>query len=88
MTFFGLADTSPLWNDLEVVIRPEAEDGLILYNGNSNEGSGDFLALFLSRGFVEFAFDNGDAYTIVRYVRKRRYRVNSINLNICKTIYS
>ena len=26
----------------------------------------DFLALFLSRGFAEFTFDNGDGVTIVR----------------------
>ena len=67
LTFFGLGNTSPLWTDLEVVLRPEAEDGLVLYNGNSNDGAGDFLALFLSRGFVEFAFDNGDGVALVRY---------------------
>ncbi|XP_059078305.1 pikachurin-like [Tigriopus californicus] len=66
LTYFGLADSSPLWNDFEVVLRSEAEDGLILYNGNNNDGSGDFLALFLSRGFVEFAFDNGDGVALVR----------------------
>eukprot|EP00095_Tigriopus_kingsejongensis_P003764 snap_masked-scaffold965_size75845-processed-gene-0.0 protein:Tk03764 transcript:snap_masked-scaffold965_size75845-processed-gene-0.0-mRNA-1 annotation:"PREDICTED: pikachurin" len=65
LTYFGLADSSPLWNDFEVVLRSEAEDGLVLYNGNNNDGSGDFLALFLSRGFVEFAFDNGDGVALV-----------------------
>jgi hypothetical protein len=62
----GLRDASPLWNEFELVLKPEAEDGLILYNGNNNDGVGDFLALFLSRGFVEFAFDNGDGVTLVR----------------------
>ena len=66
LTYFGLGDSSPLWNDLDMVLKPEDEDGLIMYNGNNNDGSGDFLALFLSRGFVEFAFDNGDSVTLVR----------------------
>ena len=66
LTYLALGDSSPLWNDFEVVIRPEAEDGIILYNGNDGSREDDFLALFLSRGFAEFTFDNGDGVTIVR----------------------
>ena len=71
LTYLALGDSSPLWNDFEVVLRPEAEDGIILYNGNdggstSSRREDDFLALFLSRGFAEFIFDNGDGVTLVR----------------------
>ena len=66
LTLFGLAERSPLWNDISIVAKPEAEDGLLLYNGNRNDGAQDFIALFLSRGFVEFAFDNGDGVGTVR----------------------
>ena len=38
MTHLGLGDSSPLWNDFEIVIRPDAEDGIILYNGNDDDG--------------------------------------------------
>ena len=44
---------------------------MILYNGNANgydlDGDNeDFIAIFLSRGFVEFAFNAGDGVTLVR----------------------
>ena len=45
MTYLALGDSSPLWNDFEVVIRPEAEDGIILYNGN--DGSRDEIGFTL-----------------------------------------
>ena len=32
----------------------------------SSRREDDFLALFLSRGFAEFTFDNGDGVSIVR----------------------
>ncbi len=36
LRYAGLGDGSPLWNEFELVIRPNDEDGLILYNGNAN----------------------------------------------------
>lgn len=64
----GLQGQSPLWNEFELVLRPTSQDGLILYHGDNilSNFNTDFLAIFLSRGFVEFAFDAGDGVTLVR----------------------
>ena len=56
-----------MWNDFELVIRPTEDNGLILYNGDRSNPNGDFVAVFLSQGYIEFAFDAGDGATIVRY---------------------
>jgi hypothetical protein len=40
-------------------IRPLANDGVILYNGVSGPGSGDYVAIVLSNGFVHFSYDLG-----------------------------
>ena len=70
---FQNIDASPLWNEFEFVIRPKSSNGLIFYNGNDmfdpNENdvnSGDFLAVFLSKGYLEFAFNAGDGITLIR----------------------
>ena len=72
------------------MFRPQAADGLLLYNGNRNDGkdclldhdsddyndgdeyvlnsgTGDWLALLLRDGHVEFSFDLGSGPTTVRY---------------------
>ena len=67
LIFAGLAQKSPLWNDFELVIRPTEDNGLILYNGDRSNPNGDFVAVFLSQGYIEFAFDAGDGATVVRY---------------------
>ena len=66
LIFSGLGEKSPLWNDFDLVIRPTSPNGLILYNGDQNNPNGDFVAIFLSNGFIKFAFDAGDGATIVR----------------------
>ena len=74
---FSNIDTSPLWNELEFVIRPKSLNGLIFYNGNDMDNinpnskmqsvnSEDFLAVFMSKGYLEFAFNAGDGITIIR----------------------
>lgn len=70
LMFPGLGQKSPLWNDFELVIRPSNDNGLILYNGDHNNPNGDFVAVFLSGGFIQFAFDAGDGVTLVRYFYK------------------
>lgn len=42
---------------IEIQFQPQRPDGLLLYAGNSNGSSGDFLSLALNRGFVEFRSD-------------------------------
>ena len=64
LIFPGLGSKSPLWNDFQLVIRPQEEDGLLLFNGDHHDG--DFVAVFLNQGFLEFAFDAGDGVTVIR----------------------
>ena len=51
---------------IELVFKPTSKEGLLLYNGNRNDGQGDFMAIFLNQGFVEFAFDLGSGISVVR----------------------
>jgi len=62
----GLGDSALIWLQVEIVFRPQAADGLLLYNGNRNDGTGDWLALLLRDGHVEFSFDLGSGPTTVR----------------------
>ena len=34
-------------------------DGIILYEGNNLDGSGDFMAIIQKDGYLEFRFDTG-----------------------------
>ena len=40
--------------------------GLLLFNGEYEDGRGDFLSLGLSGGAMEFRFDTGSGPTIIR----------------------
>ena len=40
--------------DVEVSFRPESPDGLILFNGQNEQGTGDFVSLLLRDGVPEF----------------------------------
>lgn len=47
-----------------MIIKPYQQDGLLLYSGH--EGYGDYIALSLNNGFVEFVFDLGSGPALVR----------------------
>jgi hypothetical protein len=64
----GLGETGLIWLELEVVFRSEAEEGLILYNGDRTDGQGDFMAVFMNQGYLEFAFDVGNGIAVARLV--------------------
>ena len=34
-------------------------DGIIVYEGNNRDGSGDFMAILQKDGYLEFRFDTG-----------------------------
>lgn len=57
---------APSYLDIEVVFKPRSPDGIILYNGERMDGSGDFLSINLIDGFVEFRFDPGNGPAIIR----------------------
>ncbi|EDX15577.1 GD15430, partial [Drosophila simulans] len=60
----GALRSTLIWLDLNVTLKPEQADGLILYSGPEHRG--DFIALYLNDGFVEFAFDLGSGPVLVR----------------------
>ncbi|XP_076319597.1 pikachurin-like isoform X2 [Tachypleus tridentatus] len=51
---------------ISLEFRPESYDGILLYSGNHADLHGDFIALTLSKGFVEFRFDCGMGMGTVR----------------------
>lgn len=59
LRYRGLADTALTWLDVDITFKPNAPDGLILYDGNRIDGTSDFMALFLEDGYVKFVYDLG-----------------------------
>ncbi|KAK6175562.1 hypothetical protein SNE40_014001 [Patella caerulea] len=62
---------APLQNaylDFDVVLsfRPEATDGLLLYNGQYKDGNGDFICFGLNGAYPEFKFDIGSGPAVIR----------------------
>ncbi|XP_076289136.1 pikachurin isoform X1 [Lasioglossum baleicum] len=51
---------------LELEFRPEAWDGILLLAGERDDLQGDFMALILHHGFIEFRFDCGSGVGTVR----------------------
>lgn len=51
-----------------MIVKPhQSRNGLLLYNGYSRNGTGDFLAIYLENGFVIFSFDLGTGHAFIRY---------------------
>ncbi|KAK7495830.1 hypothetical protein BaRGS_00012820, partial [Batillaria attramentaria] len=59
LEFFGLSRSVLAFTEIEAVIKPEAKNGMILYNGYKRDRKGDFISLALHDGHVEFRFDLG-----------------------------
>ena len=41
---------------MEIALKPDAKDGLLLYIGARTDGRGDFASLALINGFVDFRY--------------------------------
>ena len=65
MTLPTLPD-SYLTFDLEISFKPEDKDGLILYDGQRKDGSGDFVSFGLVNGVPEFRFDVGSGPAVIK----------------------
>ncbi|KAJ3637703.1 hypothetical protein MTP99_001141 [Tenebrio molitor] len=65
LRYRGLGEEALTWLDFEITLKPTAPNGLILYNGHRGDGFGDFMALYLRDGCVEFAYDLGTGAGIV-----------------------
>ncbi|CAD7077010.1 unnamed protein product [Hermetia illucens] len=64
LRYAPLGDSALIWLEIEMIIKAHRGDGLLLYSGH--EDSGDFIALSLKDGFVEFSFDLGSGLAFVR----------------------
>ncbi|XP_046585807.1 pikachurin [Neodiprion lecontei] len=62
----GLGDSSLSWLELGVTLKPTAPDGVILYNGHHSDATGDFVALYLAAGHLQFTFDLGTGPATLR----------------------
>ncbi|GAU97955.1 hypothetical protein RvY_09170 [Ramazzottius varieornatus] len=64
---------------IEIDLMPYSLDGILMYNGQKPDGSGDFISLTLRNGFVEFRYDLGDGPALVRTTApvtlEKRHRV-------------
>ncbi|VDI13303.1 heparan sulfate proteoglycan 2 (perlecan) [Mytilus galloprovincialis] len=54
--------------DILLRLKPEAIDGLVLYNGNDDfqRGGGDYVCFGLREGYPEFTFDVGSGPAIIK----------------------
>nr|XP_036233101.1 uncharacterized protein LOC106619610 [Bactrocera oleae]XP_036233105.1 uncharacterized protein LOC106619610 [Bactrocera oleae]XP_036233111.1 uncharacterized protein LOC106619610 [Bactrocera oleae]XP_036233118.1 uncharacterized protein LOC106619610 [Bactrocera oleae] len=64
LRYAPLGDSALIWLELKIILKAEQPDGLILYSGSAKHG--DFIALSLTGGFVEFVFDLGSGPAVVR----------------------
>ncbi|KAL1114772.1 hypothetical protein AAG570_007596, partial [Ranatra chinensis] len=62
----GLGSSALSWLDLVLVVKPNSQNGVILYNGHRSDGVGDFMAVYISEGHLEFTFDLGTGAATVR----------------------
>ena len=49
-----------------MVFKPENETGLLLYNGFSKRGIGDYILIAIKKGFIIFSFDLGAGPVTIR----------------------
>ncbi|XP_076343695.1 pikachurin-like isoform X2 [Tachypleus tridentatus] len=64
---YSSLDSSALtFIELLLVFKPEKPDGVLFYNGNQMDGTGDFVSISLVHGFVEFRFDLGTGPAVIR----------------------
>ncbi|XP_043503640.1 basement membrane-specific heparan sulfate proteoglycan core protein isoform X1 [Polistes fuscatus] len=64
ITFPPLPDSYLKFN-IEISFKPENYDGIILYNAELNNGSGDFILLSLVGGLPQFKFDFGSGSAVI-----------------------
>ncbi|XP_037077895.1 pikachurin-like [Pollicipes pollicipes] len=69
LKFPGLGTSALSYLALELTIKPTGSDGIVLYNGLHDDGQGEFMAVSMRDGHVEFAFDLGAGVTFVRTTR-------------------
>lgn len=54
------------YSEMEIVFKATDPDGLLLYNGYSTDGTGDFISLALNNATIEFRYDLGTGPAVIR----------------------
>ena len=68
LQYIGLQRSVLSYTEIMLIVKPhQSRSGLLLYNGYSRNGTGDFLAIYLENGFVIFSFDLGTGHAFIRY---------------------
>ncbi|XP_065069977.1 pikachurin-like [Rhopilema esculentum] len=70
MQFEGLLSGAWSTLDIEVVIKPQTKNGLVLFNGDRRDGHGDFVLLALRNGSAELRYDCGTGEAIIKSQRQ------------------
>ncbi|KAG7472748.1 hypothetical protein MATL_G00112170 [Megalops atlanticus] len=66
---------------ISVVFLANDSNGMIFYNGQKNDGKGDFISLALNDGILEFRYDLGKGPAVIRSKDKIKLNVwNTVNL--------
>jgi agrin len=56
--------------NIDIELKTFSENGLILYDQQKADGSGDFVSLALVNGFVEFRYNLGDGVVTLTSLEK------------------
>ena len=65
IAYSPLPTSARLTTMISLSIKPQYENGLLLYAGNDNTGISDFLAVGLYNGFVEFRYNLGSSTGVI-----------------------
>lgn len=68
LKYHGLGYSTLSWLDMEIILKPTSPDGIVLYNGHKIDGMGDFIAVYMSAGYLTFTFDLGTGSATIRYI--------------------
>ncbi|CAN8004386.1 unnamed protein product, partial [Ixodes hexagonus] len=75
LRFSGLGNAHLSYLDVQVAFKPLSPHGLFFYNGCKMDGTGDFVALQMANGYVEFRFDLSSGTAVLRQVRSHRQQL-------------
>lgn len=68
LQYQGLGRNSLSYTEIEITFKPTSPEGLILYNGYTNNKLGDYIAILMREGFAEFQFDLGTGPAVIRLI--------------------
>ncbi|CAN8010414.1 unnamed protein product, partial [Ixodes pacificus] len=66
LRFSGLGNAHLSFLDVQVAFKPLSPHGVFFYNGCKMDGTGDFVALQMANGYVEFRFDLSSGTAVLR----------------------